>query len=82
MGPVEDEQHLLFDCPFYASIRGQHHCLFRNPFHQRDICLFFEANSGHVVLVALHVHLCFQARKRLTQSNEPQLATYSSYPGL
>ena len=33
--------------------------------------------ADYLGLVAHHVHLCFQARKRLTQSDHPQLAPYS-----
>ena len=75
MQAVEDEQHFLFDCPFYSVFRGQHFSLFGPSFHQRDIRLFFEANSDQLPLVARHIHLCFQARK----SDESHLAPY---PGL
>ena len=75
MQAVEDEQHFLFDCPFYSVIRGQHFSLFGSAFHQRDIRLFFEANTDQLPLVARHIHLCFQARK----SDESHLAPY---PGL
>ena len=75
MQVVEDEQHFLFDCPFYSIIRGQHFPLFGSAFHQRDIRLFFEANADQLSLVATHLHLCFQARK----SDESHLAPY---PGL
>lgn len=75
MQAVEDEQHFLFDCPFYSIIRGQHFALFSPNFHQRDIRLFFEANNDQLHLVARHIHLCFQAR----MSDESHLAPY---PGL
>lgn len=78
-GAVEDEQHFLFDCPFYSIIRGQHFPLFGPSSHHRDIRLFFERNSGQLGLVARHIDMCFQARKQHTQSDEPQLAPY---PGL
>ena len=78
-GSVEDEQHFLFDCPFYSIIRGQHYSLFCRASQQRDIRLFLEQNSDNIGLVAKHLHVCFQARKQHVQSDEPQLAPY---PGL
>ena len=45
-GAVEDEQHFLFDCPYYASFRGQHFSLFGDAFHQGDIRLFSRQNQG------------------------------------
>ncbi len=42
MQAVEDEQHFLFDCPFYSIIRGQHFSLVGPNYQQRDIRLFFE----------------------------------------
>ena len=41
--------------------------------HQRGSCLFFDANSDQLPLVAGHIHLCFQARN----SNQSHLATHS-----
>ena len=64
MQAVEDEQHFLFDRPFYSVIRGQHFSLFGSAFHQRDIRLLFEANTDQLPLVARHIHLCFQAEVR------------------
>ena len=40
MQAVEDEQHFLFDCPFYSIIRGQHFSLFGPNYQQRDLRLF------------------------------------------
>ncbi len=50
MQALEDEQHLLFDCPFYSIIRGQHFSLFGPDYQQRDIRLFYEQNSHQVLL--------------------------------
>ena len=50
MQAVEDEQHFLFDCPFYSIIRGQHFSLFGPDYQQRDIRLFYEQNSHQVLL--------------------------------
>ena len=72
MQAVEDEQHFLFDCPFYSIIRGQHFSLFGPNYQQRDIRLFFEQNSHQLGFVAHHIHLCFQAR----MSDEPLLAPH------
>ena len=49
MQAVEDEQHFLFDCPFYSIIRGQHFSLFGSNYQQRDLRLFFEQNSHQLV---------------------------------
>ena len=70
MQAVEDEQHFLFDCPFYSIFRGQHFSLFGPNYQQWDLRLFFEQNSHQVDFVAHHIHLCFQART----SDESQLA--------
>ena len=78
-GAVEDEQHFLFDCPFYSIIRGQHFSLFEPALQHRDIRLFFEQNWDNMGLVARHLHVCFQARKHHVQSDGPELAPY---PGL
>ena len=72
MQAVEDEQHFLFDCPFYSIIRGQHFSLFGPNYQQRDIRLFFEQNSHQLGFVAHHIHLCFQAR----MSDESLLAPH------
>ncbi len=72
MQAVEDEQHFLFDCPFYSFIRGQHFSLFGPNYQQRDLRLFFEQNSHQLGFVAHHIHLCFQAR----MSDESQLAPH------
>jgi len=40
MHAVEDEQHFLFDCPFYSITRGQHFSLFGPNYQQRDLRLF------------------------------------------
>ena len=72
---VEDEQHLLFDCPFYSIIRGQHFSLFHSSSH-RDIRQFLEQNSGQLGLGAHHIDLCFRARKEHSQSDESPLAPY------
>ena len=61
MQAVEDEQHFLFDCPFYSIIRGQHFSLLGPNYQQRVIRLFFEQNSHQLGFVAHHIHLCFQA---------------------
>ena len=55
--------------------RAETFSLFGAAFHRQDICLFFEANSNQLPLVARHIHLCFHSRKR----DESHLA---SYPGL
>ena len=72
MQAVEDEQHFLFDCPFYSIIRGQHFSSFGPNYQQRDLRLFFEQNSHQLGFVAHHIHLCFQAR----MSDESQLAPH------
>ncbi len=51
MQAVEDEQHFLFDCPFYSIIRGQHFSLFGPNYQQRDLRLFFEQNSHQLGFV-------------------------------
>ena len=61
MQAIEDEQHFLFDCPFYSIIRGQHFSLFGPNYQQRDIRLFFAQNALQLGFVAHHIHLCFQA---------------------
>ena len=55
MQAVEDEQHFLFDCPFYSIISGQHFSLFGPNYHQRDLRLFFEQNSHQLGFVAHHI---------------------------
>jgi len=70
MQAVEDEQHFLFDCPFYSLVTGQHFSLFGPNYQQRDLRLFFEQNSHQLGFVAHHIHLCFQAR----MPGESQLA--------
>ena len=60
-------------CTKHNSAMSEVDCRGRGRDYHRSIRLFFEANSGHLGLVARHVHLCFQARKMLTQSDEPQL---------
>ena len=72
MQAIEDEQHFLFDCPFYSIIRGQHFSLFGPNYQQRDIRLFFEQNAHQLGSVAHHIHLCFQAR----MSDESHLAPH------
>ncbi len=62
MQAVEDEQHFLFDCPFYSIIRGQHFSVLGPNYQQRDLRHFFEQNSHQLGFVAHHIHLCFQAR--------------------
>lgn len=42
----------------------------------------FRENRGHMLVVACHVDLCFQARKQHTQSNETQLAPYPTLEGV
>ena len=51
-------------CCTTRAVEDEQHFLFDCPFH------------ASISLVARHVHVCFQARKRLTQSDEPQLAPY------
>jgi hypothetical protein len=72
MQAVEDEQHFLFDCPFYNIIRGQHFSLFGPNYQQRDLRLIFQQNSHQLGFVAHHIHLCFQAR----MSDKSQLAPH------
>ncbi len=71
MQAVEDEQHFLFDCPFYSIIRGQHFSLFGPNYQHRDIRPFFKQNSHQLGFVAHHIHLCVQAR----MSDESLLST-------
>ncbi len=72
MQAVEDEQHFLFDCPFYSIIRGQHFSLFGPSYQQRVIRLFFEQKTHQLGFFAHHIHLCFQAR----MSDESLLAPH------
>jgi len=65
MQAVEDEQHFLFDCPFYSIIRGQHFSLFGPNYQQRDLRLFFEQNSHQLGFVAHHIHLCLMSHNWL-----------------
>ena len=75
MQAVEDEQHVLFDCPFYSIIRGQQFSLFGPNYQQRDLRVFFEQNSHQLGFVAHHIRLCFQAR----MSDESQLAPHPAH---
>ena len=75
MNTVEDEQQFLFDCPLYTGIRQQHMYTVLFGSDQGSIRLFVECNTDQIPLVALFIHLCFQAR----MSNESHLAPQ---PGL
>ena len=73
MQAIEDEQHLLFDCPFYSIIRGQLLSLFGPNYQQRDIGLLFEQilNADRFDFMAHHIHLCFQARMSIESHLAP-----------
>ena len=73
LNAVVNEQHFLFDCPFYSGIWQQHTALFGSD--QGSIRLFLERNADQTPLVAHYIHLCFQAR----MSDESHLAPQ---PGL
>ena len=73
MQAVEDEQHFLFDCPLYKTIREQYAFLFGQD--QGSIRLFLERNADQMSSFAQYIHLCFQAR----MSDESHLAPQ---PGL
>ena len=53
MNAVENEQHFLFDRPFYTGIRQQHTVLFGPD--QGSIRLFLERNADRIPLVAHYI---------------------------
>ena len=50
--------------------KGQHLVLFGSAYHQRDMCLFCEANNDQLPLVARHIH------QEAWKSRESHLAPY------
>ena len=64
------------DCPNISNAESSGTPLWKGPECMRDV-----AFSTVSISAARHVYLCFQARKRLTQSDEPQLAPYPAEGG-
>ena len=61
MGTVEDEQHMLFECPAHATARctcASLFCSFMQPQTTRDLPTFMQINRDKMPLVAKFVEQC------------------------
>ncbi len=67
---VEDEFHMIFECPLYTDLRQRYHPLFANFGGWRDCSLVAQPSSDHMrsfmqqpsALVAAFVHACWLRR--------------------
>lgn len=71
-GEIEDEVHLIYNCPAYDDLRSQFDFIF-NSLGEQNLKSFLDWQDKYAI--GKFLHLCFALRKRLVQSSKDNSST-------